>query len=69
MDAALRRRAKLEGKTLNQAALEALSRGLGIEQKQTKFHGLDFAIGTWVEDPEFDKIMEEQRQIDPEMWK
>jgi len=49
--------------------LEAISRGLGIEQKSAKFHALDFAIGTWVEDPEFDKAIEDQRQIDPEMWK
>jgi len=69
VDAALRQRAKQEGKSLNQIALEALSRGLGTAQSPSKFHDLDFVIGTWVEDPEFDKIIEEQRQIDSEMWK
>ncbi|MGD0137597.1 MAG: hypothetical protein ABSD28_01880 [Tepidisphaeraceae bacterium] len=69
VDAALRQRARQEGKSLNQVALEALSRGLGIAQAPTKFHDLDFVIGTWVEDPEFDKAIEAQRQIDPEMWK
>jgi hypothetical protein len=69
VDAALRRRSKQEGKSLNQVALEALSRGLGIATAPSKFHDLDFVIGTWVEDPAFDKAIEEQRQIDPEMWK
>lgn len=69
LDAALRRKAKREGKSLNQVALEALTRGAGTEQAPLKFHDLDFAIGTWVDDPEFDKIIEEQDQIDPEMWK
>jgi hypothetical protein len=69
VDSALRRKAKQEGKSLNEVALEALSRGAGIDQKPLENHDLDFAIGTWVEDPEFDKIIEEQRQIDPDMWK
>jgi hypothetical protein len=46
-----------------------LSRGARIEQKPAEYHDLDFAIGTWVEDPEFDKIIQEQDQIDPDMWK
>jgi hypothetical protein len=69
VDKILRRRAKEEGKSLNEVALEAMSRGLDIEPKAGKFQDLDFAIGTWVEDPEFDKAVENQRQIDPEMWK
>lgn len=32
------------------------------------YHDLDFLIGTWVEDPEFDKAMEEFEQIEPEYW-
>jgi hypothetical protein len=69
LDKTLRRKAKREGKSLNQIALEALSDGAGIGRSPGKNHHLDFAIGTWVEDPEFDKIIEEQRRIDPETWK
>jgi plasmid stability protein len=29
---------------------------------------LSFLVGTWVEDPAFDAALEEQRQIDPELW-
>ena len=69
VDKALRQKAKQEGKSLNQVAVEALARGANIDLIGQKFRNLDFVIGTWVEDPEFDKIVEEQRQIDPEMWK
>ncbi len=69
VDAALRRKAKRERRSLNDVALEALSRGARIEQKPTEYHDLDFAIGTWVEDAEFDKIIQEQDQVDPDMWK
>jgi hypothetical protein len=69
VDKALRQKAKLEGKSLNQVAVEALARGANVDPAQPKFRNLDFLVGTWVEDPEFDKAIEEQRQIDPEMWK
>jgi hypothetical protein len=69
VDKALRQKAKQEGKSLNQVAVEALARGANVDAVRPKFRSLDFAIGTWVEDPEFDKAIEEQRQIDPEMWK
>ena len=41
----------------------------GVESVTPANHDLDFAIGTWVEDPEFDKAIADQRQIDPDMWK
>jgi hypothetical protein len=69
IDSMLRKKAKKERKSLNQVALEALACGAGVEAVPAKNHSLDFAIGTWVEDPEFDKAIEEQRQIDPETWK
>lgn len=67
VDKALRALAKKENKSLNQVALEAIQKTLITEQPKV-YHDLDFLIGTWVEDPEFDKIMEEQRQIDEELW-
>jgi hypothetical protein len=69
IDKALRKKAKDEGKSLNQVALEALARGAGVTAEPPKFHDLDFAIGTWVEDPEFDKAILDQDQIEPDMWK
>jgi hypothetical protein len=68
VDSALRKQAKRRGKSLNQIALEALSRAAGLCEL-VRYRNLDWLAGTWVHDPEFDKIIEEQRQIDPEMWK
>ena len=68
VDKAIRARAKKENKSLNQLALEALQQALGLDKP--KVHtDLDEFIGTWVEDPEFDKIMAEQDQIDEESWR
>jgi len=68
LDSALRKRAKVEKKSLNQVALEALARATGVSngQEPVRHHDLDWAIGTWVEDPEFDRAIEEQDQVHPE---
>ena len=66
---ALRQKAKTEGKSLNQVAVEALTTGAGLGDKPVKHRDLDDIIGTWVEDPVFDEIIREQHKIDPEMWK
>jgi len=66
---ALRQKAKTEGKSLNQVAVEALTVGAGLGDKPVKRRDLSDLVGTWVEDPEFDAIIKEQDQIDPEMWK
>jgi plasmid stability protein len=68
VDRALRARARKEKKSLNQVALEAIQQALDMDK--SKVHtDLDALIGTWVEDPEFDKIMAEQDQIDEESWR
>jgi len=69
IDQALRKKAKAEGKSLNQAAVDALKRGLNLGEEPVVHRDLDFLIGTWVEDPEFDKAIADQRRIEPEMWK
>jgi len=69
IDHALRERAARHGKSLNQVAVEALEGGLGLTQKETRFHDLDHLAGTWVDDPEFDAAIEEMDRIDPEMWR
>ena len=68
LDRALRALAKKEKKSLNQVAMEALQKA--ITPGAAKRHSdLDEFIGTWVEDPEFDKAIAEQDQIDEEMWR
>lgn len=68
VDKALRARAKKENKSLNQVALDVIQQAL-ISEKPRVYHDLDFLIGTWVEDPEFDKVMAEHEQIDEDAWR
>jgi hypothetical protein len=60
LDAALRRKAESENKTLEEAALDAMRAGLGSSDAPIKYRDLSDLAGSWVEDPEFDAAMEEQ---------
>lgn len=69
LDKTLRQKSKKTGKSLNTVVLETLVKGSGLANKPVINHDLDFMIGSWVEDPEFDKVVEEHDRIDEEMWK
>lgn len=69
IDEALRRRAAQDGTSLNETAIEALRRGLGVTAETPRYHDLDDFIGTWIEDPAFDAALQAQRQIDWELWR
>jgi hypothetical protein len=69
VDDALRRRARAERKSLNAVALEALKTGLLLNGEPVCHHDLDFLIGSWVEDPEFDAAIRAQDQVDPDLWR
>ena len=68
LDRLLRERARREGKSLNQVALDALRRGLGADAPVVH-HDLDRYAGTWVEDAETDRTLEEQRVVDQDLWR
>ena len=69
IDEALRTRAKRDNRSLNQVALEALERGLGLQGIAIRNHDLDALAGTWVADPEFDRAIAEMDKVDPEIWR
>ena len=68
VDGALRRRAKREGKSLNQVTVEALTLAVGLAEERPAYHDLDDLAGTWVADAEFDAALEAQDQVDSELW-
>ncbi len=68
VDEELRRRAREEGKSLNEVALEAMARGVGQAAEAMRFRDLSDLAGTWQEDPEFDSAIADQDTIDPELW-
>ena len=68
IDSCLRKRAREEGKSLNQIALEALRRGSGLKEG-ILHHDLDDLAGTWKEDAAFDAAILAQDTIDPKLWR
>jgi len=64
----LREVAREEDKSLNRVALEALEKGLGIADEPVEYHDLDVLAGTWIEDEEFDQVIEELDRVDVGLW-
>jgi hypothetical protein len=69
LDAMLRDRAKKEGKSLNEMVIEALARAMGFSKEPIRRRDLSGVAGTWVEDPEFDRAIEDQDRIDEDLWR
>jgi hypothetical protein len=69
VDRALREKARREGRSLNEVAVEALKRALGLSDAPVKHRSLRAIRGTWRDDPAFDAAIADQDRIDPELWK
>jgi hypothetical protein len=69
VDAALRRRATAENRSLNDVALEALVKGSTTSDQITKRRDLSEFAGSWIADPATDTALREQDQIDPDLWR
>ena len=68
LDRVLRQRAKERGQSLNATAIDALRDGLGLTDLPVARRDLSDIVGTWVQDPEIDAALENQRRIDPDLW-
>lgn len=68
VDSALRRAAQTQGKSLNEIAIEALTRGAGLTGESIRQRDLRDVAGTWREDPAFDRALAAQDKIDEELW-
>jgi hypothetical protein len=68
LDRMLKARAKKLGKSVNQLALEALAQSVGTALKRRSLRNMP---GSWSkrEATEFDRFLEQERRIDPELWK
>ena len=69
VDRALRERARREGRSLNEVAIEALARGVGVAEERIRHRDLSDIAGTWVEDPAFDEAVADQDVVDEDLWK
>ena len=68
IDRALRQRARRESKSLNAVVIDALARGLALNAAPVRHTDLDHLVGTWQEDPQFDRAVAEFDRIDDESW-
>jgi len=63
-----------QGKSINQLALEIVKEGLGLKKEKKfsrEYDDLDYLFGSWSDD-EFRKIhtkIDQERQVDQELWK
>lgn len=69
IDQSLREEARRSGKSLNEVAVDALRRGLGLSDDVPRYDDLDDLMGSWVPDPPVDRALEEQDRVDPGLWK
>jgi Trm5-related predicted tRNA methylase len=69
LDRVLRRKARDRGASLNEIALEALARGMGLSEERVQHRNLRDLAGTWVEDPECDAAIRDQHAIDERLWR
>ena len=70
VDSALKHRARLEKKSLNQVLRECLEKEAGIpsESSSALQHDLDSFVGMWVSDVGTEKALREVRQVDAKDW-
>jgi plasmid stability protein len=68
LDAALRNAARRQGKSLNEAAVQALMRGTGLSEGPRRKRDLRDMAGSWREDAGFDSALVAQHTVDEEMW-
>jgi hypothetical protein len=68
LDAALRRRAREQGKSLNEVAIEALARGAGVSGERDRRRDLRDIAGTWQRDRAFELAFAAQDTVDGELW-
>ena len=67
LDAA-RRRAKEQGKSLNEVAIEALARGIVVSGERRRQRDLRDIAGTWHSDRALDHALGAQDTVDKELW-
>jgi hypothetical protein len=69
VDEALRRRARTEGKSLNEVALDVLRDGLGLRGEPVVRRDLSDIAGTWQQEAAVEAALAAQDQVDEDLWK
>jgi hypothetical protein len=69
VDEALRERARASGKSLNEAALDALAESAGAAVAAGKRRRLADIAGTWKADKAVDAALAAQDRVDDDLWR
>jgi plasmid stability protein len=69
LDAALRSAAREQGKSLNEVAIDALTRGAGISERRSRQRDLHDIAGSRQDDADFDGAIAAQDTVGDRMWK
>jgi len=69
VDQALRERAHRERKSLNQLTLELLAEAVGDVANGHPRRNLASIAGSWASDADTEQALDDQRRIDPELWR
>ena len=69
VDAALRQRARAGGKSLNEAAVDALTEGSGMAGKPRKRRDLGDIAGSWKSDKAIEAALADQDRVDEDLWR
>jgi hypothetical protein len=69
VDDALRERARADGKSLNEAAIDALTEGSGVVKAPRKRRDLDDIAGTWKADKAVESALAAMDRIDEDLWR
>lgn len=69
VDSALRDRARGAGKSLNEAAINALAEGVGVTGAPRKRRDLRDVAGTWKADKALESALAAQDRVDEDLWR
>jgi hypothetical protein len=69
LDTVLRERARAEGKSLNEIALDALRDGSGLGFERAIRRDLGDVAGTWRKNAELEATLAAHDRVDPRLWK
>ena len=69
VDNAVRERARVAGKSLNEAAVDALTEGAGMAGAPRKRRDLGDIAGTWKADKALDAALGAQDRVDEDLWR
>jgi hypothetical protein len=68
VDSALRERARSSGKSLNEAAVDALAEGSGVAGSRRKRRDLADVARTWKVDKAVEAALADQDRVDEDLW-